>query len=64
MEYLVKGCNIFTVNNSERLGVLEGATTYIFSMPHLHHNDNKFFIFDAVDNSVRSLTYTILIVTG
>jgi hypothetical protein len=44
--------------------LLEDATIYILSMPHFHHNYNKFFILDTVDNSVSALAYTILIVTG
>ncbi len=46
------------------LYVLESATIYILSMPHLYNNDNKFFVLNTVYNSTRTLTNTIFIVAG
>jgi len=44
--------------------VLEGATVNILPMTHPHYNDDKFIVFDAVYNTIRTLAYPIFIVTG
>jgi len=47
-----------------RASPLEGATVNIIAMTHLYYNDDKFIVFDAIYNTIRTFAYPIFIVTG